>query len=156
MITSRFDIWMPVWRAAYLLSLRPLEESDRIAVKQAARPLFMSRTMSFSPDQPDAPQSFSEETVRRVLMRASELDAARTAELSLADLRHVAQQAGITPSALDQALAEPQSHSLDNIAAKPTPEVPAWYRRHPVALGALLTFGIIASAMFVVLVSRIQ
>ena len=47
-----------------------------------------------------------EEAARRLLQRASELEAARSADLSVAELRAAAREAGITPSAFEQALAE--------------------------------------------------
>ena len=47
-----------------------------------------------------------EEAARRLLERASELEAARSAELSVAELRAAAREAGIAPSAFEQALAE--------------------------------------------------
>ncbi len=48
----------------------------------------------------------SEEVARRLLARASELEAARGTELSVAELREVAREAGITSVAFEQALAE--------------------------------------------------
>ena len=47
-----------------------------------------------------------EEAARRLLQRASELEAARSTELSVAELRDAARDAGITPGAFEQALAE--------------------------------------------------
>jgi hypothetical protein len=47
-----------------------------------------------------------EEAARRLLERASELEAARGADLSVAELREAAREAGIRPSAFEQALAE--------------------------------------------------
>ena len=47
-----------------------------------------------------------EAVARRLLERASELEAARSAELSVAELREAAREAGITHSAVEQALAE--------------------------------------------------
>ena len=45
-----------------------------------------------------------ETAARRLLERASELEAARGAELSVAELREAAREAGITPGAFEQAL----------------------------------------------------
>ena len=42
----------------------------------------------------------------RLLVRASEIEAARGTELTVAELREVAREAGIAPSAFDEALAE--------------------------------------------------
>ena len=47
-----------------------------------------------------------EDAARRLLARASELEAARGAELSVAELREAAREAGIAPAAFEQALAE--------------------------------------------------
>jgi hypothetical protein len=47
-----------------------------------------------------------EDAARRLLERASELEAGRGADLSVAELREAAREAGITPDAFEQALAE--------------------------------------------------
>ena len=57
-------------------------------------------------NQPRDAERLSEEAARRVLHRASELEAARGGEMSVADLRDAAREAGITPGAFEQALAE--------------------------------------------------
>lgn len=57
-------------------------------------------------DQPRDAERLPEEAARRLLARASELEAARNAELSVADLREAAREAGIAPGAFEQALAE--------------------------------------------------
>ena len=112
--------------------------------------------MSSDSNQPKSGQSFPDDTVRRVLMRATELDAARSAELSLEELQDVAREAGITPSALDQAIAELNSSSLaEETEVKPTLEGKGVNRIRPVAVGALLTFGLIASAVFVYSLARL-
>jgi hypothetical protein len=46
------------------------------------------------------------EAARRLLERASELEAARATDLSVAELREAAREAGITLDAFEQALAE--------------------------------------------------
>ena len=58
-----------------------------------------------------------EEAARRLLERASELEAARSAELSVAELRAAAREAGITPSAFEQALAEYRRTDLSSPSA---------------------------------------
>ena len=58
-----------------------------------------------------------EEAARRLLERASELEAARSAELSVAELRAAAREAGIMPSAFEQALAEYRGADLSSPAA---------------------------------------
>ena len=66
-----------------------------------------------------------EEAARRLLERATELEAARSAELSVAELREVAREAGITPGAFEQALAEFRGTDPSSRVAA----VPAWQRR---------------------------
>jgi hypothetical protein len=51
-------------------------------------------------------ERLSEEAARRLLERATELEAARSAGLSVAELREAAREAGITPDAFEQALTE--------------------------------------------------
>jgi hypothetical protein len=57
-------------------------------------------------DQSRNAERLPEEPARRLLARASELEAARNSELSVAELREAAREAGIAPSAFEQALAE--------------------------------------------------
>ena len=54
----------------------------------------------------DPDQHLPEAVAKRVLMRAAELDASRKTSLSIPDLRAAAMEAGISSSALDQALNE--------------------------------------------------
>ena len=54
----------------------------------------------------DQDQHLPEAIAKRVLMRAAELDASRKTSLSIPDLRAAALEAGISSSALDQALNE--------------------------------------------------
>jgi hypothetical protein len=51
-------------------------------------------------------ERLSEDAARRLLDRASELEAARGSEVSVAELRDAAREAGITLGAFEQALAE--------------------------------------------------
>jgi len=63
-----------------------------------------------------------EAAARRLLERASELEAARGAELSVAQLREAAREAGITPGAFEQALAEyRETASSPTAVATPAP-----------------------------------
>lgn len=57
-------------------------------------------------DQTRNAERLPEEAAQRLLARASELEAARVGELSVAELREAARDAGIAPSAFEQALAE--------------------------------------------------
>ena len=62
-----------------------------------------------------------EEAARRLLQRASELEAARSADLSVAELRAAAREAGITPGAFEQALAESrETHHTSGVALAAT------------------------------------
>ncbi|MGH7462966.1 MAG: hypothetical protein ACREMA_18325 [Longimicrobiales bacterium] len=80
--------------------------------------------MTADRNHPDDTEKLPEETVRRVLTRASELEAARANELSLAELRDVAREAGIAPSAVEQAIAELRGRNslpdTEPTAAQPT------------------------------------
>jgi hypothetical protein len=60
-----------------------------------------------------------EEAARRLLERASELEAVRSAELSVAELREAARDAGITPGAFEQALAEFRGTDQSLVAPAP-------------------------------------
>ena len=51
-------------------------------------------------------EKLSADVARRVLERASELEAAHNVEMSVAELREVAREAGIPSSAFEQALTE--------------------------------------------------
>ena len=87
-----------------------------------------------------------ETAARLVLERASELEAARGAELSVAQLREAAREAGITPSAFEQALAEYRETASSLVGAAP----PAPRRR----LGRLWPAALVLAALLSVLVIR--
>ena len=57
-----------------------------------------------------------EEVARQLLARAGELEAAHGAELSVAELREAAREAGIAPGAFEQALAELRARDAAPIA----------------------------------------
>lgn len=59
-----------------------------------------------NPDQPDADDALSEDVAHRLLARAIELDARRAASLSVNQLREVAEEAGISRNAFEEALLE--------------------------------------------------
>jgi hypothetical protein len=73
-------------------------------------------------DQSRDAERLPEEAARRLLERASELEAARSAELSVAELRAAAREAGIAPSAFEQALAEIRGTDLSSPAAALAPQ----------------------------------
>lgn len=91
-----------------------------------------------------------EGAAQRLLARASELQAERDAELSVADLREAAQAAGIAPSAFEQALAELRDHGIT--VAPTTAPVPSGRRRltalWPVAALAALLFAFFLMRVF--------
>jgi hypothetical protein len=81
-----------------------------------------------------------EEAARRLLQRASELEAARNTSLSVAELREAASEAGITAAAFDQALAELQASQASSAV------VPTTRRRRlaPLAVTALTVMGLLS------------
>ena len=87
-----------------------------------------------------------ETAARRLLERASELEAARGAELSVAQLREAAREAGITPGAFEQALAEYRETASSPIAAA----TPTSRRR----LARLWPAALVLAALLSVLVLR--
>ena len=97
-------------------------------------------------DQAHDAERLPEEAARRLLTRASELEAARGAELSVAELREAAREAGIAPGAFEQALAELRAH---NPAAVATP-APSRLRR----LARLWPFAVILAPLLAILVVR--
>jgi hypothetical protein len=62
----------------------------------------------------DQDQHIPEAVAKRVLMRAAQLDASRKTSLSIPDLRAAALEAGISSSALDQALNEVTNSEEDS------------------------------------------
>jgi hypothetical protein len=92
---------------------------------------------------PDENEKLTEEAARRVLVRASQIEAARTPQMSVAELRAVASEAGITPSAVDQALTElranVQSESTKTIPSRRTKKALFWLVAGPGwVIGALV------------------
>jgi hypothetical protein len=96
----------------------------------------------------------NEDAVRRLLARASELEAARVTQLSIAELREVAKEAGIAPSALEEALVEFRNRSQDANTDATKPETKGLSRLKAVALGALITFGLLGAALLALLLLR--
>lgn len=107
-----------------------------------------------SPDRTPLDQlRLSEEAARRLLDRASELDAARGRTLTVAHLREAAHEAGISVHAFDAALLEMEQASP--VPATPTP-VPAMRPRRRAARRFGLVVGVAAAAaMLGVLGSRL-
>jgi hypothetical protein len=78
-------------------------------------------------DEPRDAERLSAENARRLLSRASELEAARGSELSIAELREAAREAGIAPIAFDQALTELRAR--DSALQAGSPPKPSGIRR---------------------------
>lgn len=71
-------------------------------------------------DQAREAERVPEEVARRLLARASELEAERFTERSVAELREAAREAGIAPDAFDRALTELRAREHAAVAG-PTP-----------------------------------
>lgn len=101
-------------------------------------------------DQTSDAERLPEGAARHLLERASELEAARGAELSVAELREAAREAGITPGAFEQALAELRGR--DGITVTPASVAPTRLRRlaafWPVALVTALGLAYVLMRMF--------
>jgi hypothetical protein len=67
----------------------------------------------------------SDDDARRLLTRAAELDVARASDVSIAQLRDIAREAGIAPAAFESALGEP---AFAAPSAGPRTAVPLWVR----------------------------
>lgn len=94
----------------------------------------------------DDPEMLGEEAVRRLFTRASELEAARSTQLSIAELREIARDVGIAPSAFEQALTELRNRSLHPDAETRVPETKKSSRLNAAALGILATLGTLGAA----------
>jgi hypothetical protein len=88
-------------------------------------------------DQSGDNERLPEETARRLLARASELEASRVAELSVAELRDVARQAGIAPRAFDEALAELRARDLAPTATRESSRLRLLNRLWPVVVSVV-------------------
>jgi hypothetical protein len=101
-------------------------------------------------DQGHDSERLPEVAARRLLERASELEAARGTELSVAELREAAQAAGIAPGAFEQALAELRERGVT--VAAPSLPAPSRLRRltayWPAALAAALVLVFVLMRMF--------
>ena len=86
-----------------------------------------------------------EEAARRLLERATELEAARSADVSVGELREAAREAGITPSAFEQALAEFRGA----VPSSPVAPAPAWRSRLARLWPAALVLGALLSLLVI-------
>jgi hypothetical protein len=71
--------------------------------------------MSTPGDDLHLPDSLSEDEAHRVLARAVELDARTVSDVSVSQLRSVAEEAGIAPEALERALLELRAGRLPGV-----------------------------------------
>jgi hypothetical protein len=102
-------------------------------------------------DQARDDERLPEQAARRLLARASELEAARGAELSIAELREAAREAGIAPGAFEQALAELRER--DSAAPAAAGPVPTRLRRLARFWPAALILATLLSVLLLRLVS---
>lgn len=93
-------------------------------------------------DQARNAERLPEEAARRLLARASELEATRAGELSVAELREAARDAGIAPSAFEQALSELRARDPAAVAGPAPTRLQRMARFWPAALilAALLSY----------------
>ena len=106
--------------------------------------------MTKNNDRRDA-ERLPEAEARRLLQRASELEAARGAELSIAELRDAAREAGITSGAFDQALAELRERDLQTSSG--AVPVPARTRRMTRLWLAAIVVATLLSLFFIRLIA---
>lgn len=84
---------------------------------------------------------YGDAEAKRIIQRAAEIDAEQGRQLDAPALREIAAQAGISPLAVDRALAEHES------AARPRGP---WWKRHP----SILTIAAIVAVLFVLMMVR--
>ena len=103
------------------------------------------------PPRPE-PDVLTESVAARLLARASELDAARVAGVSVSELRAAAVEAGISTRAFDAALAELQGAEQARV-----PDVSAQPRRAPKtrALAAKVTALVFAAGALILFLGRV-
>jgi hypothetical protein len=101
-------------------------------------------------DQPRDAERLPEEAARRLLARASELEAKRSSELTVAELREAAREAGIAPGAFEQALAELRSRQ--SVALTAGAPVPGLARRLARFWPAALILAALLSILFLRLI----
>lgn len=93
--------------------------------------------------------ALNDEAVRRLLTRASELEGARATQLSVAELREIAGEAGIAPSAFEQALAEFRNRPLEAETEARSPATMTVSRFKVAVLGALIMLAVLGAAFVV-------
>jgi hypothetical protein len=114
------------------------------------------------------PEALPEDAAHRLLARAVELDARRASNVSIAQLRDIALEAGIAPAAFDDALAEIRGLSATGVGPadpgllrrtwrrwqglEPTASAPA----QPTSLWTALTTNAVAFATFYVMLGAVS
>lgn len=68
--------------------------------------------MTSDPARPPLERAFSEDAAHRLLARAVELDARRASQVTIAELREIAREAGIATEAFEEALNEMKAYSV--------------------------------------------
>jgi hypothetical protein len=108
------------------------------------------------PPKPEA-EVLTESVAARLLTRASELDAARLAGVSVSELRAAALEAGISTQAFDAALAELQGAELQGAEQARVPDVSAQPRRAPRtrAFAAKVTALVFAAGALILFLGRV-
>ena len=108
------------------------------------------------PPKPE-PEVLTESVAARLLTRASELDAARLAGVSVSELRAAALEAGISTRAFDAALAELQGAELQDAEQARGPDVSVQPRRAPRtrALAAKVTALVFAAGALILFLGRV-
>jgi hypothetical protein len=91
----------------------------------------------------------SQSTAKAVLERAAALDAADGTTVSIDDLRAAAVEAGISPSAFEQALGEAPKHSTSRRALSPT-------TRHRVKIVTAVVAVVMTTAMVIGVLSELR
>ena len=107
--------------------------------------------MSDEPDQGGNARKLSDAEARRILARATEIDAV-SAGVSIADLREAAGQAGIASDAFDEALVELRSNaaSADPESSKPAPSIRR--RLRSMLLETARIAGVVAAILLILMV----
>ena len=104
--------------------------------------------MTTEHDPFDVPEKLSDDAARQLLARASEIAATESAELSVTELRNVAQEAGIPATAFDRALAELRARGAVPVPATQTAPISLFARAQRWALiPALVIMGLVVAAL---------
>jgi hypothetical protein len=99
----------------------------------------------------DDPKSLSRDAARRLLTRASEIDLTKSDELPLADLREASFEAGIAPTAFEQALLELHGNKTPVRSNSNTPASALGRRLSGALLSSAKTVGLVLATLLVVM-----